>query len=488
MNESKSDSDLETQQVETLQPSLQEQDFVRKAGDIPVVKTAVEKITSLYHSARERNHLTKVSFAAAELSFWTAIKTSQFAYSLLPNSGPVGKVKQDFERGVASANRVACRGLDAIQDACPSLMGSPEQAIHGIAEITWVLTKTGFKVTSELTWETVSRIPGLSHLLPAHPKLRRSTRRRRKTKPEDVVRFPFPTSPERKRKRSTGGSEEGTIEELLYITNDYDSDADPDYQPSEDESSDESESGEGDSGEGDEDVDDGHEDLGGQALTPVEVGRNGGKIVKTDLMIVNVRNGDREKKTVEQKEPTKKETKAMEANKSAEQKIKKEDPKAKDTKEEIQAVKLREDKLKEAMEVIGSAEQKIKKQDPKAKDSKEEIQAVKLREDKLKEAMEVMRYEEKAFTAGADASKEKSKMKKTRSPKGHAEPPTTADTHGKSLGTVVADLKSPTSTSAHGESHGANGKLISGRRVEKIQVRRKQRKALWKEELCYERL
>lgn len=72
--------------------------------------------------------------------------------------------------------------------------------------------------------------------IPSHRKLRRSTRRRTKVKPENVLSFPFPSSPERKRKRSTADSESETGElfELVYIDKPYDSDDDPDYDPADD--------------------------------------------------------------------------------------------------------------------------------------------------------------------------------------------------------------------------------------------------------------
>lgn len=120
--------------------------------------------------------------------------------------------------------------------------------------------------------------------VPSRRRLRRSNRRRVKTKPEDVLSFPFPVSPEKKRKRSHGesGSESGELYELVYVDKPYDSDDDPDYCPTcdhdgEDNSGSESsdtvggsdeEDEEGDSGEGDE-AD--SSPVGGKCLTPEEI-------------------------------------------------------------------------------------------------------------------------------------------------------------------------------------------------------------------------
>ena len=71
--------------------------FVVRLYELPIVNSLCERVSGVYGQTRERNVVVHFGIAAAEVTFKTALVTTQMVYSSLPSTGLVGDIKDSFE-------------------------------------------------------------------------------------------------------------------------------------------------------------------------------------------------------------------------------------------------------------------------------------------------------------------------------------------------------------------------------------------------------
>lgn len=71
--------------------------FVVRLYELPIVNSLCERVSGVYGQTRERNAVVQFGIAAAEVTFKTALVTTQLVYSSLPSTGLVGDIKDNLE-------------------------------------------------------------------------------------------------------------------------------------------------------------------------------------------------------------------------------------------------------------------------------------------------------------------------------------------------------------------------------------------------------
>ncbi|XP_068739709.1 nucleolar protein 58-like isoform X2 [Montipora capricornis] len=217
--------------------------------EVPVVNTVCKRVSGAYRCTRDSIKPIQFGFRAAEVTVKTAMVTTQRVYSALPTTGLLGHLKDGFETKVSQVDNMACNGIDFMQKKWPAVQESKDQVVSFVISVPSSGVNAA-KNAAQWSWNfTRDMLQSLPIIGQKKDEPRRSKRQlkgnyRRMVNEAD----PFASSPDRKRKYEQGESEGTLTEQLVYVSDSYVSDEDPDFHPDDDEDSEASTEDEEDSG------------------------------------------------------------------------------------------------------------------------------------------------------------------------------------------------------------------------------------------------